>query len=84
MTDSFILTVEYAGEPQDFAAELILHGYSHQFKVNVHETEVFFEPDEEGSYRAIRMPWQEEGALAKIDKRLLGSIQEKISAILAG
>lgn len=83
MTEPFILTIAHGGQEQDFTAELILQGYTHRFKVNIDDTEVFFEPDEEGAYRAIRMPGQEEAALEKIDRRLLGSIQEKISEILA-
>jgi len=47
------------------------------------ETEVFFEPDEEGHYRSVKMPWQEEKQIEKIDRDLLREIGQKIEAVLA-
>ena len=83
MTDEFNLVIEYRGEVKEFSASLLLQGYTHKFKVLANGLEIFFEPDEEGSYRAVKMPWQEEKAIEKIDKNLLKAIQEKIEAILA-
>lgn len=83
MTDPFILTVDYKGQTRDFNAQLLLQGYSHKFQVMVDDMELFFEPDEEGHYRAILMPWQQEKDLKKIDKLLLSEIQQKIEEILA-
>lgn len=83
MRDEFTLTIEGGGEQQDFNARLLVKGYTHQFCVTVNEIEVFFERDEEGRYRAIKMPWQEEKQLEKINKRLLQQIAEKIETILA-
>ena len=82
MTDEFILTIDYKGERKNFDAKLLLQGYMHRFKVLVNESEIFFEPDEEGCYRAIKMPWQDEKQLEKIDKDLLRKIQQQIEAIL--
>jgi hypothetical protein len=83
MTDEFTLSIIYRGEERHFPAKLLLHGFTHRFQVSLPETEVFFEPDEEGSYRVVKMDWQEEKPLLKIDKGLLGAIQEKIAEILA-
>jgi hypothetical protein len=83
MTDDFDLIINYRGEQAHFPARLLLQGYTHKFKVMVDGKEVFFEPDEEGSYRAVKMPWQDERELEKIDQNLLKAIQEKIQAILA-
>lgn len=83
MTDEFTLTIHYKGEDLHFQARLILQGYSHKFQVMVDEKEIFFEPDEEGHYRAVKMPLQEEAAFAKIDREILSSIQQKIEIILA-
>jgi hypothetical protein len=83
MTGDFNLIIEYRGEVKEFSASLLLQGYTHKFKVLVNGLEIFFEPDEEGSYRAVKMPWQEEKAIEKIDKNLLKAIQEKIEAILS-
>lgn len=82
MTDSFILTVQYKADDRDFTAYLLLHGFSHKIKVLINETEVFFEPDEEGQYRAVKMPWQEQKDLEKIDKQLLSLIQQKIQDVV--
>jgi len=83
MTDSFILSVNYKGTALDFTAQLMLQGYTHKFKVLINTTDVYFEPDEEGIYRAIKMPGQEEKDLAAIDRDLLSLIQQKITTILA-
>lgn len=56
MTDEFTLSVNYKGQEHHFTARLIMQGYAHKFQVMVYETEVYFEPDEEGSYRAVKMP----------------------------
>jgi hypothetical protein len=71
MTDEFNLEIGYKGELKEFPAQLLLQGHTHKFKVLLDGSEIFFEPDEEGS-------WQKE----KIDKNLLKAIQEKIEAIL--
>jgi hypothetical protein len=83
MTDEFDLIIDYKGEQKHFPARLQLQGYTHKFKVMIEGKEIFFEPDEEGSYRALRMPWQDEKELQKIDQHLLRAIQEKIESILA-
>ena len=83
MADEFNLIIEYRGEVKEFSASLLLQGYTHKFKVLVDGLEIFFEPDEEGSYRAVKMPWQDEKQLEKMDRSLLRAIQEKIQAILA-
>lgn len=53
MADDFILTVPYRGESSDYAAGLRVRGYSYHIVVQVNETEVIFEPDEERNFRAI-------------------------------
>jgi hypothetical protein len=83
MTDEFTLSVDHNGQEHHFNANFILQGYTHKFRVIVDETEIFFEPDEEGSYRAVMMPGQDEKALQKIDKVFLEAIQQSIANILA-
>ncbi len=83
MTEEFTLTVKYKGEDHDFTAKLLLQGHSHKFEVNINGITVFFEPDEGGNYRSIRMPWQEEKNMQKLDKELLALISQNIEEILA-
>ena len=59
MKDEFTLSVNYKGQEHYFNARLIVQGYAQKFQIKVNETEVYFEPDEEGNYRAVKMPWQE-------------------------
>jgi hypothetical protein len=82
MDEEFIITILYKGAERHFPAKLLLQGFTHKFQVFLPETDVYFEPDEEGHYRAVRMTGQDEKALLKIDKELLAGIQEKIEAIL--
>jgi hypothetical protein len=83
MTEDFIITVNHNGTQHPFTARLLQQGYTHKFEVEVFGQPVYFEPDDSGSYRAIKMPWQEEKDLLAIDKTLLGEIALQIEAILA-
>ncbi|MFT3935412.1 MAG: hypothetical protein QM726_17430 [Chitinophagaceae bacterium] len=83
MTDPFILTVDYKSIKTDFTAQLILQGYTHKFSVLINDMPVYFEPDEEGSYRAVQMPGQDEKALALLDRKLLALIGQELAAILS-
>jgi hypothetical protein len=55
MTDEFNLEIKYKGQLKELSAQLLLQGYTHKFKVLVVRLEVFFKPDEEGGYRAVRI-----------------------------
>ncbi len=83
MSDEFVLTVQFKGEERQFESSLIQRGYTHQFRILIGDKEVFFEPDEEGHYRAVKMPAQEAQELEKIDKALLSAIQQEIEKTLA-
>jgi len=89
MEDSFIITVLYKGQDRDFEAELLQMGYIHKFHVIVEESDLYFERDEEGRYRAILQEQPEEQltdrqkAKRNPDHELLQLIAEKIEEILA-
>jgi hypothetical protein len=53
MDQFFQLPIFYNGEQLSFTANLIRVGYGYQFQLKVNEQKIFFEPDEEGNYRAI-------------------------------
>lgn len=82
MSDSFILSIDYQGQTKNFAAELLVMGYTHKFRVTVTEgMDVYFERDEEGRYRAVIPP--EEMVVGKLpDIHLLQAIALQIEAIL--
>jgi len=52
MDEAFTLNIDYKGKNYDFTAELLVQGYTYKFKVLIQDTEVFYEPDEEGNYNA--------------------------------
>jgi hypothetical protein len=83
MTQPFIIAVSFNGEEKEFTAQYLPMGYSHKFKVTVGATEVFFEPDEDGSYRAAMMPGQDQKEMEKINRGLLQLLAEKIQEILS-
>jgi hypothetical protein len=81
MTEPFILTVIYQGVERNFEARLQILGYTHRFSIQVNGTEVFFEPDEEGEYRA-RIPPENKQKPAP-DIGLLKAIHERLKSVLA-
>jgi len=83
MTEPFILSVLYKGETLQLPAQLLLQGYIHRFKITVRDTELLFEPDEEGLYRAVSMEAMGAGPMPAVDRDLLQLIQEQLAALSA-
>ncbi|HEV7333915.1 MAG TPA: hypothetical protein VGN63_22970 [Flavisolibacter sp.] len=79
MDEQFELPVLYKGEEVHFPAQLQQSGYTHRFVVDVYGTEVFFEPDEERSYRALIDP---ENTEKQLPLDLLQAIAEGIALVL--
>lgn len=79
MLDTFDLPVEYKNETLMMPAQLANSGYTHAFKVEVAGQEVLFEPDEEGSYRALVKP-EEVNESLKVD--LLEAVATAIKKVL--
>lgn len=65
----------------DFPARLILQGYVHQFQVNINDTTVFFEPDEEGNYRALVKPDPGGQPGPLVEMELLQLLHDKITGL---
>lgn len=55
--------------------DYILQGYTYKICVTVDDMDVYFEPDEEGGFRVVKMPGQDEKKLDKIDKSLLEELK---------
>jgi hypothetical protein len=51
--DELTLPVDYNGEELELPVRMYPYGYTFRVEVLVGETAVIFEPDEEGSYRAL-------------------------------
>ncbi len=53
MNEPFILSVAFGGTHYEFKARFERWGYTHRIAVLIDEETFVFEPDEEGSYRAL-------------------------------
>ncbi len=80
MEEPFLLPVLYKGETHHFEAQLRVTGYTHRFEVQVNNEPVFFEPDEEGMYRAVAATPQQRHH--QPDIALLTAISNAIKAVL--
>ena len=81
MDNSFELPVHYNGQELSFSGSLITYGYSYKIAMDVFDTPINFEPDEEGSYRALIDPEQIKDHPA-ITKPLLQAIAETLQEAL--
>jgi hypothetical protein len=77
----FEIPVAYKNRELLFPARLLQLGYTHRFAVDVYGQEIFFELDEERSYRAMINPEQLQNN-TKVDVELLEAIAGAIEAIL--
>ena len=83
MNEPFLLIVSYKNQECSYEAKLLLQGFTYRIQVVIGATEVYFEPDETGGYRAVRMPGQNKEDLDKIDGVLLGLLAAKLEEIMA-
>jgi hypothetical protein len=79
MNEILDLPVHYQNEELVFCMEMIKWGYTHRFKINVNGFEYFFEPDEEGVYRAISEDFLKH---ASQDTELLKVIGETLGELM--
>ena len=81
MDETFDIPVTYKNKELLFPAKLLQFGYIYKFLVDVSGTEVFFEKDEEGKFRASVDPSNmNEGV--KIDRGILEAIATTLEEIL--
>jgi hypothetical protein len=78
MIERFILPLNYQGTEQEFKARFERWGYTHRIYVLIDEATFVFEPDEEGSYRALN-----EGSTGGLqhDIGLLEAVAEKLRTL---
>lgn len=53
MPDTFNLPIELDGQEYEYPTQLLRYGYTHKIQVDINNTIVTFEPDEDGNYRAL-------------------------------
>jgi hypothetical protein len=82
MTETFLLPVNYLGTEHEFKARFERYGYTHRIAVLIDENTFVFEPDEEGSYRAMNTPEHPmNGKVVNIN--LLQAVAEKLAKLSA-
>lgn len=82
MDEPFIITVFYKGKEQNFEAQLFTTTYTFKIQVTVNETEVFFERDDEGNFRALAAT-PDDRKFQSVDADLIKAIAGKIEEILS-
>jgi hypothetical protein len=82
MEENFEITVTYKNTELIFPAVLERVGYSYRIVVNLDETLICFEPDEERNFRVVMMQGQPEAAMERIDKALLAVLHDQLVALL--
>ncbi len=80
MEEEFELPVTFNGKSLTFPAKLLNFGYTIKLEVEIEETKVIFEPDEERNWRAL-LSWEDLQANKKLNADLLKAIAEVILAI---
>ncbi len=80
MDEVFEIPVVYKSEQFYFPARLVQSGYTYRFDVSIQDHEVWFEPDEEGRYRALVSA--EQLSSINVDVELLQAIAEAIESLV--
>jgi hypothetical protein len=83
MDEPFTISVFYKGKKLDFEVRFQKWGFSHRFLVEVQGIPLFFERDEEGSYRAVLFPETTREKNQVIDAGLLKTIAAEIQSVLS-
>lgn len=83
MEEPFQLPVSYKGHDHSYEAQLHLRGYTYQIRVTVEGTDIYYERDEEGAFRAVLANDAAEKEIQKIDRELLEAIMQQLEALLA-
>jgi len=76
MDESFDLPVTYNGKEEQFPAKLVKFGYSYRIEVEIDQSIILFEPDEERNWRA-----QSIGDIEKNKKITTGLLQAIVHSL---
>ncbi len=81
MPDQFNIPVICKNEEKEFTVTIVRLVYSYQLHINVDEQSLVFEPDENREFRLIKMSWQKEDEIKKLDVNLIEAIAAKLNTI---
>ena len=80
MEEEFQIPVTINGEELAFSARLVPSGYLTKIAVDIYGGEVFYEPDEEGQYRAL-VGYESDMNILKINAELLKEIAKTLQSV---
>lgn len=80
MNDPFIIPISYKGEEIEVSARFIRTGYTEQYHVNIQNTPLIIEFDEEREFRVINPDGHPD---SRIDKELLQELVDTINKLRA-
>jgi hypothetical protein len=83
MDNTFDIFINYKSKEISFPAELISTGYRYKINVDIYGETISFEPDEEGSLRAVAVGDDRIRAAEKMDMALIQTIAEKLVSLFA-
>jgi hypothetical protein len=78
--DVLEIPVQYKGEQLLFTARILSYGYTYKLSVDVNGTEVLFERDEQGAYRAVLADAKKEPA-GKADQDLIRTLLDTLNTL---
>lgn len=81
MEEEFQLPVTFNNKEIAFPARLLNYGYSYKLEVDIEDTQVLFEPDEERNWRAL-ISYEDIKANKKISIDLLKAIASSIEDVV--
>ena len=81
MPEQFTLPVMYKDKEYDFTVTIIRLLYTFQLQIEVNNQKLFFELDEGGDYRLVKMPWQNENDIKRLDAMLIQAIIDTLNAL---
>ena len=80
MDEGFEIPVTYNGREKHFPARLLTYGYSYKIEVEINDSLILFEPDEERNWRA-QSPGEDFEKNKKISSGLLQAIANSLEEI---
>jgi hypothetical protein len=81
MPDEFALPIIYNQDQLEFPCTIIRLPYTYQLQIEVGRQKLFFEPDDRGEFRVVKMPWQDENGIRQIDPRLVQVIITELNKL---
>ncbi len=81
MPDEFVLPITYNQDRLELPCTIIRLPYTYQLEIEVNGQKLFFEQDDSGEFRVVKMPWQDQHQIKRIDSRLIQAIITELNLL---